>query len=114
MEKRTPAEAPPVKSPHDNTDNDITGEETSNGDTKRGLSRAQTDEERALRLRSLEKMGYLSTDRRMSLWDVVTLNLNSIIGTGIFTTPGLILVLTRSKIMTLALWFAGGIYALLG
>ena len=114
MKKRTLTETPPVRSPHDNSDNDITGEETSNGDTNPRLSRAQTDEERVLLARSLKMMGSLNTDRRMSLWDVVTLNLNSIIGTGIFTTPGLILVLTRSKIMTLALWLAGGIYTLLG
>ena len=97
--------------PHDNTDNDITGEETGGG---AHLPRSQTEIEREMRRRSLELMGSLNKDRRMSLWDVVALNLNSIIGTGIFTTPGLILVLTRSKIMTLALWFVGGIYSLLG
>ncbi|KAF8437329.1 amino acid permease-domain-containing protein [Terfezia claveryi] len=114
MEGPTPTDTFQVRSPHDNTDDDITGEETNNGDITLRLPRSQTAEERALRLRSLELMGSLNKDRRMHLWDVVTLNLNSIIGTGIFTTPGLILVLTKSKIMTLTLWFAGAIYSLLG
>lgn len=104
-------ETPPVRSPYDNTGNEG---EIQNEDIKPHVNRSQTDEERAMRLRSLELMGSLKSDRKMGLGDVVALNLNSIIGTGIFTTPGLILALTKSKTMTLAFWFAGGIYSLLG
>lgn len=79
-----------------------------------GPQRALTKDEESWDRISNERMAHLKTDRHMSIWDVIALNLNSMIGTGIFTTPGLVLALTRSKIMTLTLWFAGAIYALLG
>lgn len=44
---------------------------------------------------------------------VAAFMINQTIGTGIFSTPGYILLLTRSKSVTVALWIAGGAYSLL-
>lgn len=57
-----------------------------------------------------------STDvprRKMGLIQVMSLMINQMIGTGIFSTPGYILLLTGSKPLSLVLWAVGGIYTLL-
>ena len=76
--------------------------------------RAMTQAEEDLWELNFTLMGSLARDRHMSQWDVVCLNINSMIGNGIFTTPGVVLALTRSKAIALTFWFVGGVYALLG
>jgi hypothetical protein len=57
-----------------------------------------------------------STDvprRRMGLIQVVSLMVNQMIGSGVFSTPGVVLLLTGSKSMSLVLWALGGVYTFL-
>ncbi|KAI5782369.1 amino acid permease-domain-containing protein [Peziza echinospora] len=72
-------------------------------------SRAQAIDYAAAERRNQE----LKPSPRILFWDVVSLNLNSMIGIGIFTTPGAVLKLSRSKSVSIALWFAGGVYSLM-
>jgi hypothetical protein len=51
--------------------------------------------------------------RDLDIFDVAALIINKQIGTGIFTTPGLVLSLTGSKTTSIIMWFCGGIWALL-
>lgn len=44
---------------------------------------------------------------------VACLIINKMIGTGIYTTPGIILLLCGNKILALILWLCGGIYSYL-
>jgi hypothetical protein len=53
-------------------------------------------------------------DRRdLGMFDVAALILNKQIGTGIFTTPGLVLSLTGNKTISVIMWFFGGVWAFL-
>lgn len=57
-----------------------------------------------------------STDvprRRLGFIQVSALMINQMIGTGIFSTPATVLLLTGSKPISLALWAVGGIYSFL-
>jgi len=49
--------------------------------------------------------------RDLGIIDVAALIINKQIGTGIFTTPGLVLSLTGSKTTSIIMWFCGGIWA---
>lgn len=49
----------------------------------------------------------------LTAWDVAALIMNKMIGTGIFTTPGMVLILAGGKGLSLLLWGIGGAYALL-
>lgn len=51
--------------------------------------------------------------RDLGMLDVAALIINKQIGTGIFTTPGLVLSLTGSKTVSMIMWFCGGIWAFL-
>lgn len=51
--------------------------------------------------------------RDLGLLDVAALIINKQIGTGIFTTPGIVLGLTGSKSISLVLWLCGGLWAFL-
>lgn len=51
--------------------------------------------------------------RNLRTQDVAALILNKQIGTGIFTTPGLVLSLTRNKPLSIGLWVVGGVHAFL-
>ncbi|KAH8744408.1 amino acid/polyamine transporter I, partial [Hyaloscypha finlandica] len=51
--------------------------------------------------------------RDLGVIDVAALIINKQIGTGIFTTPGLVLSLTGSKTTSIIMWFCGGIWAFL-
>ena len=51
--------------------------------------------------------------RKLGFVQAVSLMLNTTIGTGIFTTPGYVLALTRSKRISLVLWAVGGVYSAL-
>jgi amino acid permease len=51
--------------------------------------------------------------RDLGMLDVAALIINKQIGTGIFTTPGLVLNLTGSKTVSIVMWFCGGIWAFL-
>jgi amino acid transporter len=51
--------------------------------------------------------------RTLGTLDVSALILNKMVGTGIFTLPGLVLALTRSKRTSLGLWVVGGVYSML-
>ena len=48
--------------------------------------------------------------RRLETLDVAALIFNKMVGSGIFTTPGLVLSLTKSKALALGLWAVGGVY----
>ncbi|CAO2656259.1 Nn.00g050620.m01.CDS01 [Neocucurbitaria sp. VM-36] len=49
----------------------------------------------------------------LTILDVAALILNKQIGTGIFTTPGAVLLSTRSKGLSVALWTIGGFWTLM-
>jgi hypothetical protein len=51
--------------------------------------------------------------RRLSFLDVAALIIDQMVGSGIFVTPGLVLSLTKSKPIGLALWGLGGVHAFL-
>ncbi|OCL12989.1 amino acid transporter [Glonium stellatum] len=51
--------------------------------------------------------------RNLSVMDVAALIFNKMVGTGIFTTPGAVLALTKSKPISLVLWAVGGMYTLI-
>ncbi|KAF2739366.1 hypothetical protein EJ04DRAFT_484118, partial [Polyplosphaeria fusca] len=51
--------------------------------------------------------------RRLGFVQCSALMINQMIGTGIFTLPGVVLLLTKSKPIAIALWAVGGIYSLL-
>lgn len=48
--------------------------------------------------------------RHLGFWQIFSLIINSIVGTGIFTQPGYVLFLTKSKSIALSLWAIGGVY----
>ncbi len=48
--------------------------------------------------------------RNLGFMQILSLIVNSVVGTGIFTQPGFVLALTKSKPIALALWAAGGVY----
>jgi hypothetical protein len=51
--------------------------------------------------------------RNLGFVQASALMINQMIGTGIFTTPGIVLLLTKSKPIALVLWASGGVYSLL-
>ncbi|OAL45369.1 amino acid transporter [Pyrenochaeta sp. DS3sAY3a] len=51
--------------------------------------------------------------RNLGFVQCSALMINQMVGTGIFTLPGLVLLLTKSKPVATALWAAGGVYSLL-
>jgi hypothetical protein len=51
--------------------------------------------------------------RSLGFLQCSSLMINQMIGSGIFTTPGYVLLLTKSKPIALALWAVGGIYSIL-
>lgn len=52
-------------------------------------------------------------ERNLGVVQIASLTINSMIGSGIVTTPGYILLLTNSKTVALLLWGAGGAYTLI-
>lgn len=48
--------------------------------------------------------------RDLGFLQIFSLIVNSVVGTGIFTQPGLVLALTKSKPIALGLWVAGSAY----
>jgi amino acid transporter len=51
--------------------------------------------------------------RTLGTLDVSALILNKMVGTGIFTLPGIVLGLTRSKRISVGFWVVGGVYSML-
>jgi hypothetical protein len=51
--------------------------------------------------------------RNLGFVQCSALMINQMIGTGIFTLPGVVLVLTKSKPIAIVLWAVGGIYSML-
>ena len=51
--------------------------------------------------------------RNLGLLQAISLVINLIVGSGIFTNAGYVLALTRSKAICLVLWAAGGVYTAL-
>jgi hypothetical protein len=51
--------------------------------------------------------------RNLTELDVAALIFNKMIGTGIFTTPGAVLALTKSREISMALWTVGGVWTFL-
>lgn len=51
--------------------------------------------------------------RNLGFIQCSALMINQMVGSGIFTLPGLILLLTKSKPIAIGLWAVGGIYSLL-
>lgn len=49
--------------------------------------------------------------RNLGFIQTTSLMLNAVIGGGIFSTPGYVLALTRSKKISLVLWAVGGVYS---
>ena len=73
-------------------------------------NRKVADDARSISVRS--ERTYLQR-RDLGVIDVAALIINKQIGTGIFTTPGLVLSLTGSKTTSIIMWFCGGIWAFL-
>lgn len=57
-----------------------------------------------------EQIPVITVDHPLGYLDVVAVVFNKMVGTGIFTTPGLVLRSTGSKRTSLILWAAGGLY----
>lgn len=55
----------------------------------------------------------VEADRPLTWWDVSALNINRMIGTGIFTLPPTILMYTGRKDTALCIWAAGFVYTLI-
>jgi hypothetical protein len=75
----------------------------------------QTDEAAGERQRYITRRGSNATEytfiqRPMGVLDVASVILNKMVGTGIFTVPGQVLVSTGSKKISLVLWAVGGIW----
>lgn len=47
----------------------------------------------------------------LGAFDIASFNINKMIGTGIFSTPSTILLLTGNKEITLVMWIAGWAYS---
>jgi len=66
---------------------------------------------------SLPQFGQLpnfrDTPRPLNSRDVCSFIVNKMVGTGIYTTPPVVLLLTRSKGEALGLWFVGFVYTLI-
>ncbi|OAL51370.1 hypothetical protein IQ07DRAFT_643463 [Pyrenochaeta sp. DS3sAY3a] len=60
-----------------------------------------------------DERGAIVPKANLSILDVAALVLNKQIGTGIFSTPGLVLASTRSKELSIALWSIGGLWTIL-
>lgn len=60
-----------------------------------------------------DERGAIVPRANLSIPDVAALVLNKQIGTGIFSTPGLVLASTRSKELSIALWSVGGLWTIL-
>lgn len=55
-----------------------------------------------------------ASSQTLGAFGIASFNINKMIGTGIFTTPSTILLLTRNKSETLAIWIVGWAYTYLG
>lgn len=56
---------------------------------------------------------FRDTPRPLNSRDVCSFIVNKMVGTGIYTTPPVVLLLTRSKGEALGLWFVGFVYTLI-
>lgn len=56
---------------------------------------------------------FRDTPRPLNSRDVCSFIINKMVGTGIYTTPPVVLLLTRSKAEALGLWFVGFVYTLI-
>ena len=56
---------------------------------------------------------FLDTPRPLNSRDVCSFIVNKMVGTGIYTTPPVVMLLTRSKGEALGLWFVGFAYTLI-
>lgn len=55
-----------------------------------------------------------SIPKTLGTFDVASFNINKMIGTGIFTTPGTVLALTGDKRVALAMWIFGWAHTYIG
>src|ERR1700710_1195985 len=53
------------------------------------------------------------TRRRIGSLSVASLAINQMVGSGIFSVPGLVLEFTGSKPLSIGFWVLGGVYTLL-
>jgi hypothetical protein len=86
---------------------DQTGDTASSQNSPRNDVRPQDE-----RLTGHER-AFASVPRPLNWKDVAALIMNKMIGTGIYTNPPMVLLLTRSKGEALGLWFAGFVYTLI-
>ena len=81
-----------------------------------GMIEAQINTPRATSNGSLQHFEQLptfgDTPRPLNSRDVCSFIVNKMVGTGIYTTPPVVLLLTRSKGEALGLWFIGFVYTL--
>ena len=84
-------------------------------DTTTGRTNARTDSERSQRpdLGDWDERNLSAHRPPLTILDVAALILNKQIGTGIFTTPGTVLLSTQSKGLSVALWTIGGFWTLM-
>lgn len=82
-----------------------------------GMDRAQLNPTGAAGDGSLRPFSQLptfgDTPRPLNSRDVCSFIINKMVGTGIYTTPPVVLLLTRSKGEALGLWFIGFVYTLI-
>lgn len=82
------------------------------GDALGGSTRSLDDEE-VDDGASIRTQGTRLERRDLNMFDVAALIINKMIGTGIFTTPGLVLSLTGNKKVSIVMWLCGGIWSFL-
>jgi hypothetical protein len=64
-------------------------------------------------LQHFDELPIRDTPRPLNSRDVCSFIVNKMVGTGIYTTPPVVLLLTRSKGEALGLWFVGFVYTLM-
>jgi hypothetical protein len=84
-----------------------------------GASKRLQNEHRARESADNRSTGTTGTERvylepqDLGILDVAALIINKMIGTGIFTTPGIVLQATGNKNIALSMWVVGGVWTFL-
>jgi hypothetical protein len=78
--------------------------------SRSGQSHRSTDLHSAISVETIR--GQVRT-RELSSFDVFALVVNKMVGTGIYTSPAIVLLLTGNKGLTMGLWAIGFIYSII-
>src|SRR5271169_5556188 len=73
-----------------------------------------TDSDNALQRRELSPLPAMPLPARpLTVWDVASLIINKMIGSGIFTAPPTVLLMARSPGLAFGLWIIGFVYTII-